>query len=81
MSCNPAIGGIGKATWSKEVDAMGGIMARAIDHAGISSVFWNSFERPAVQSYLCSRPIVSCTNRPFAVFWKIAESAVVPAGL
>jgi tRNA uridine 5-carboxymethylaminomethyl modification enzyme len=86
MSCNPAIGGIGKGHLVREIDALGGAMARAADRAGIQFRTLNASKGPAVRAtraqadrVLYRRAIrVALENQPnLALFQQEAADLVV----
>jgi tRNA uridine 5-carboxymethylaminomethyl modification enzyme len=89
MSCNPAIGGIGKGHLVKEIDALGGLMAHAADRAGIQFRTLNASKGPAVRATraqadrLLYRQAVRGTleNQPgLELFQQEVEDLIVEAG-
>lgn len=77
MSCNPAIGGLGKGHLVKEVDALGGMMGQAIDRTGIQFRTLNSSKGPAVRASRAQADRVSYRNHMCGVVENYPNVTVV----
>jgi tRNA uridine 5-carboxymethylaminomethyl modification enzyme len=89
MSCNPAIGGIGKGHLVREIDALGGVMAAAADRAGIQWRTLNASKGPAVRATRCQADRVLYkaairrrveTQQNLSLFQQAVDELVVEGG-
>ncbi len=79
MSCNPAIGGVGKGHLVREVDALGGEMARVADATGIQYRRLNTKKGPAVQGTRCQSDMLAYKHKMQAVLEAQENLTIIPA--